>query len=149
MTTEQPNANPQQPGDPAGDRLAPRPLARPAVDPAQAATFGRPRGVDGAFDKLYRPGTNGQTAPGLNLAPPTPESLAEAFRRPPGAEGVVLERPREATGDVPDAEPPLWTGTRDPWRDPGAAAVLAGPAVPVEDEEKPAKRPPGALLSLP
>jgi S1-C subfamily serine protease len=144
MMTE-PNVNPEQPGAREADRLGPRPLARPAVDPAQAAVFGRPQGVDGAFDKLYSP----QKANGVNLAPPAPESLAEAFRRPPGADGVLLERPREATGDAPDAEPPLWTGTRDPWRDPGAAAVLAGPAMPAEDEEKPAKRPPGALLSLP
>ncbi|WP_206795606.1 S1C family serine protease [Amycolatopsis sp. MtRt-6] len=144
MMTE-PNVNPEQPGARDADRLGPRPLARPAVDPAQAAVFGRPQGVDGAFDKLYSP----QQANGVNLAPPAPESLAEAFRRPPGAEGVLLERPREATGDSPAAEPPLWTGTRDPWRDPGAAAVLAGPAMPAEDEEKPAQRPPGALLSLP
>ncbi len=153
MMTEQPNANPQQPGDPAGDRLAPRPLARPAVDPAQAATFGRPRGVDGAFDKLYQPGANGQATPGMNLAPPTPESLAEAFRRPPGAEGVVLERPHGSTGPEPSengAEGPLWTTTSDPWRDPSSGAVLAGPAVQAESEqEKGVKRPQGALLSLP
>ena len=150
MMTE-PNENPDQPGareDPA-DRLGPRPLDRPAVDPSQASVFGRPRGVEGAFDKLYTPGTNGHTAPGMNLAPPAPESLAEAFRRPPGAEGVVLERPHEATGEPEAPEPPLWTGTGDPWRDPAAGAVLAGPAVHAEDEPKPGARAPGALLSLP
>ncbi|MEU4672201.1 trypsin-like peptidase domain-containing protein [Amycolatopsis sp. NPDC023774] len=145
--TEQPNANSAQPPAAGDDRLGPRPLDRPAVDPAQEAVFGRPHGVDGAFDKLYTPATNGKG--NLDLAPPTPESLAEAFRRPPGAEGVVLERPREATGEQPAPEDPLWTDTRDPWRDPAAGAVLAGPAMPVEDEEKPRKRPSGALLSLP
>lgn len=144
MMTE-PNVNPEQPGARDADRLGPRPLARPAVDPGQAAVFGRPQGVDGAFDKLYNP----QQANGVKLTPPAPESLAEAFSRPPGAEGVLLERPREAVGDASQAEPPLWTGTGDPWRDPGAGAVLAGPAMPAEDEEKPARRPPGALLSLP
>jgi S1-C subfamily serine protease len=111
--------------------------------------FGRPSGVDGAFDKLYTPGTNGRTAPGMNLAPPAPESLAEAFRRPPGAEGVLLERPREAAGDQDAAESPLWTETSDPWRDPAAGAVLASPAVQIDDAEKPGRRTPGALLSLP
>ena len=150
MMTE-PNVNPDQPGagDDLADRLGPRPLDRPAVDPSQASVFGRPRGVEGAFDKLYTPGTNGQAVPGMSLAPPAPESLAEAFRRPPGAEGVVLERPQEATGELPASEPPLWTGTSDPWRDPAAGAILAGPAVQAEDEPKPGARPSGALLSLP
>jgi S1-C subfamily serine protease len=145
--TEQPDANPAQPGSAGDDRLGPRPLDRPAVDPAQTAVFGRPRGVDGAFDKLYTPSSNGSQ--NLSLAPPAPESLAEAFRRPPGAEGVLLERPREATGDAAAAEPPLWTDDKDPWRDPAAGAVLAGPAVSAEDEPKPGERPAGALLSLP
>ncbi|HEY3711205.1 MAG TPA: trypsin-like peptidase domain-containing protein [Amycolatopsis sp.] len=145
--TEQPDANPAQPGSAGDDRLGPRPLDRPAVDPAQSAVFGRPRGVDGAFDKLYTPSSNGSQ--NLSLAPPAPESLAEAFRRPPGSEGVLLERPREATGEAAAAEPPLWTDDKDPWRDPAAGAVLAGPAVPAEDEPKPGKRPAGALLSLP
>jgi S1-C subfamily serine protease len=145
--TEQPDANPAQPGSAGDDRLGPRPLDRPAVDPAQTAVFGRPSGVDGAFDKLYTPSSNGSQ--NLSLAPPAPESLAEAFRRPPGAEGVLLERPREATGDAAAAEPPLWTDDKDPWRDPAAGAVLAGPAVSAEDEPKPGERPAGALLSLP
>jgi S1-C subfamily serine protease len=145
--TEQPDANPAQPGSAGDDRLGPRPLDRPAVDPAQSAVFGRPRGVDGAFDKLYTPSSNGNQ--NLSLAPPAPESLAEAFRRPPGSEGVLLERPREATGEAAATEPPLWTDDKDPWRDPAAGAVLAGPAVSAEDEPKPGKRPAGALLSLP
>ncbi|MDT8909422.1 trypsin-like peptidase domain-containing protein [Amycolatopsis sp. PS_44_ISF1] len=145
--TEQPDANPAQPGSAGDDRLGPRPLDRPAVDPAQTAVFGRPHGVDGAFDQLYTPAANGRRD--LSLAPPAPESLAEAFRRPPGAEGVLLERPREATGDANAAEAPLWTDGADPWRDPAAGAVLAGPAVPAEDEPKPGQRPAGALLSLP
>ncbi|WP_344858910.1 S1C family serine protease [Amycolatopsis ultiminotia] len=148
--TDQSNANPAQSGAAGADRLAPRPLERPAVDPAQTAVFGRPRGVEGAFDKLYTPPPNGNGTSGLELAPPTPESLAEAFRRPPGAEDVVLQRPLEATGESPAAEEPLWTGRHDPWRDPASGAVLAGPAVPAEDAEADsADRPGGALLSVP
>ncbi|RJQ79658.1 S1C family serine protease [Amycolatopsis panacis] len=148
--TDQPNANPAQPGAVGADRLAPRPLERPAVDPAQTAVFGRPHGVEGAFDKLYTPQPNSNAGNGFDLAPPPPESLAEAFRRPPGAEDVLLQRPLEATGEAPEPEEPLWTDQRDPWRDPGSGAVLAGPAVTAEDSaEESGTRPGGALLSLP
>ncbi|MBB4686091.1 S1C family serine protease [Amycolatopsis jiangsuensis] len=149
--TDQPNANSAQPGAVGADRLEPRPLERPAVDPAQTAVFGRPRGVEGAFDKLYTPPPNGNGGGrGFELAPPPPESLAEAFRRPPGAEDVVLQRPLEATGEPPAPEEPLWTDQRDPWRDPAAGAVLAGPAVAGEESGSASEtRPSGALLSLP
>jgi len=152
MMTEQSNSNHEQQGAPAPDeRLAPRPLNRPPVDPAQAATFGRPRGVDGAFDKLYTPGTtNGQATNGMKLAPPPPESLAEAFSRPPGAEGVLLERPFDETGAAgKDAESPMWVSGSDPWRDPSAGAVLGVPAVEAEADEKPEPRSRSAMLSLP
>jgi S1-C subfamily serine protease len=152
MMTEQSNSNHEQQGAPAPDeRLAPRPLNRPPVDPAQAATFGRPRGVDGAFDTLYTPGTtNGQATNGMKLAPPPPESLAEAFSRPPGAEGVLLERPLDETGVAgKDADAPMWVSGSDPWRDPSAGAVLGGPAVQAEADEEPPPRSRSAMLSLP
>ncbi|OAP23801.1 hypothetical protein A4R44_05308 [Amycolatopsis sp. M39] len=149
MMTDQPNANSDQSGAVGTDRLGPRPLERPAVDQQQAAVFGRPHGVEGAFDKLYTPAPNGNGQK-LTLAPPTPESLAEAFSRPAGAEGVRLQRPLEASGETGAAEDPLWTDTSDPWRDPAAGAVLAGPAVvPEEDEAEKPKLPKGAQLSLP
>lgn len=130
--------------------MVPRPIDRPPVDPTQAATFGRPRGVEGAFDKLYAPGfANGDK---LIAKSPAPESLAEAFGRPPGAENVVLQRPADDNGQpaghVP--EPPLWSKTPDPWRDPRAAAVLGGPAVEAGNgEADETRRPRGAMLSLP
>ncbi|RZQ62674.1 S1C family serine protease [Amycolatopsis suaedae] len=143
-------SQPQRP-DPEG-RLAPRPLNRPPVDPAQASAFGRPHGVQGAFDTLRKPGTPAGQANGLSLAPPTPESLAEAFRRPPEAAGVVLQRPADDPGAPTSdtAEPPLWTETADPWRDPGAAAVLGSPAArpETEPEKKGEDRPRGRRLSL-
>jgi S1-C subfamily serine protease len=152
MMTEQSNSNHEQPGAPAPDeRLAPRPLDRPAVDPVQAATFGRPRGVDGAFDKLYTPDSANGRAPGeTKLAPPPPESLAEAFSRPPGAEGVLLERPRDENGSSPtNAEAPMWATSSDPWRDPSAGAVLGGPAVRTEPGKESEPRSRSAMLSLP
>ncbi|MTD55039.1 S1C family serine protease [Amycolatopsis pithecellobii] len=141
----QPN-NPAQSGEP---RLAPKPLDRPSVDPAQAATFGRPQGVEGAFDKLYTPRSdNGQ----IIAKPPAPESLAEAFGRPAGAEDVRLQRPGDDNGNRqgPEPESPLWSKTADPWRDPGAAAVLGSPALEPQSEESGDEDPPrGAMLSLP
>ena len=131
-------------------RLAPRPLDRPAVDPAQAATFGRPRGVEGAFDKLYAPGSrNGES---IIATPPAPESLAEAFGRPPGAENVQLQRPGDDNGrpERADPESPLWAKSADPWRDPGAPAMLGGPALSEDDEDSDDdEKPRGAMLSLP
>lgn len=143
----QPNNPAENSGEP---RLAPKPLDRPPVDPSQAATFGRPRGVDGAFDKLYTPGSSGGEL--IVAKPPAPESLAEAFGRPAGAEDVQLQRPGDDNGQGPgrSSEAPLWSKPADPWRDPGAAAVLGGPALEVEDDEKDDdERPRGAMLSLP
>ncbi|UJW33248.1 trypsin-like peptidase domain-containing protein [Saccharothrix sp. AJ9571] len=148
--------NPQQ--DPSGaprreDRLVPRPLERPPVDPAQASVFGRPRGVDGAFDRLYTPDARNGKAKQVTLAPPPPESLAEAFRRPPDTPGVVLQRPAGDQGGAgaTEAEAPLWSKPADPWRDPNAGALLGGPAVAPEEpaKEDPEERPRGAMLSLP
>jgi S1-C subfamily serine protease len=146
----QPNTPEDNSGAPQEPRLAPKPLDRPPVDPSQAATFGRPHGVDGAFDKLYAPGSrNGEK---VITKPPAPESLAEAFGRPPGAESVQLQRPSDDNGQPVGKDPdsPLWSKTADPWRDPGAAAVLGGPALEAEDEEEDGgERPRGAMLSLP
>jgi S1-C subfamily serine protease len=154
MMTQQPNGN-QQPSaaHEREERLEPRPLHRPPVDPAQAATFGRPRGVEGAFDRLYAPDSgHGRKPSGTSAAPP--ESLAEAFSRPEGAEGVVLQRPADDVGIGPmgHGEKPLWSAPGDPWRDPGAGAVLGRPAVRAEAEagdEEEQDRPRGAMLSLP
>ncbi|WP_199433944.1 trypsin-like peptidase domain-containing protein [Qaidamihabitans albus] len=150
-----PNSHQEEPGERDDDRIRPRAINRPSVDPAQAATFGRPRGVDGPFDRLHAPDTGNGTE--LRTAPPPPESLAEAFSRPPGADDVILQRPHDdphdnngdgsgaSTGD----DSPLWSSSSDPWRDPGAGAVLGGPAVHADDQEADAERTPGPLLSLP
>jgi S1-C subfamily serine protease len=152
MMTEQSNSNQEQPGAAVPDeRLAPRPLDRPSVDPVQAATFGRPRGVDGAFDKLYPPDSaNGRAPGGVKPAPQPAESLTEAFSRPAGAEGVLLQRPRAENGSsATSVEAPMWATSSDPWRDPSAGAVLGGPAVRTEPGEESEPRSRSAMLSLP
>ncbi|MDT5013915.1 MAG: hypothetical protein QOD39_75 [Mycobacterium sp.] len=109
------------------ERLEPRPLSRPPVDPASRRTFGRPDGVSGSFTGLDKIRDQGEYAP--KDQPPDPV-LAEAFGRP-YSDGASLQRHPADTGaleaerngqgaDEPD----------DPWRDPGAAAALGTPAMP-------------------
>lgn len=128
-------------------RLAPRPLARPPVDPASEAVFGRPDGVGGAFSP-----PSGQQAfasgNGAAVAAPPP-SLAQAFGRSPEEQDVILQRPpgeRSANGS---SEGALWSKPSDPWRDPGAGAMLGGPALTVESEDEDERdRPKGVMLTL-
>jgi S1-C subfamily serine protease len=152
---KQPHSDQEHPGA-RENRLGPRPLQRPAVDPAQSATFRRPQGVEGAFDTLHSPdspsGHDRESGNSFTLAPPPPESLAEAFRRPPGADDVVLQRPNDGNDTGPDPADPLWSAPADPWRDPGSGAMLGGPAVRSDSDADSAdarERPSGALLSLP
>jgi len=137
----------QQNPDPE-QRIGPRPLERPAVDPSSAAAFGRPAGVDGAFSPhaAARPPLGG-----LPSAPPTPDALASAFGRTPADTGVRLQRPPGADGGDAGDEGHLWSEDADPWRDPAAGAVIGPPAVPKDDDEPAAgsTRGTGALLSLP
>ncbi|GAA1333711.1 trypsin-like peptidase domain-containing protein [Catellatospora bangladeshensis] len=137
--------------DGAHRRLAPRPLDRPGVDPAQAAVFGRPWGVPGAFS-ADRP-AGGNANGGVRLSPPPPEALSTAFGRPQGTSELLQRPPGDGPHGEPEAEPPLWEGRAagDPWRDPGASAVIGPPAV----TEEPAKDGaatapgPGPQLSVP
>ena len=109
------------PADPATDgrpRLAPRPLWRPAVDPSQAAAFGRPAGVASSFSALpprARPS-------GIAATEVLPEMLVDAFGRPPG-DGPSLGRPPAAPEILTEPD------VADPWRDPRAPAQLGEPAL--------------------
>jgi S1-C subfamily serine protease len=124
-------------------RLGPRPLARPAVDPGIAATFGRPDGVAGAFepDRAAQPFT-------VPKAAAAPAALAAAFRRP-GEGAESLQRPPARPG-VDDGAPPFWDGAAeaDPWRDPDAGVTLGAPVPEPAAATAGAPRPPGARLSL-
>jgi S1-C subfamily serine protease len=107
------------------DRLAPRPVSRPQVDPASQRAFGRPDGVNGSFVGLDGYRDQGDYTP--KDAAPDPV-LAEAFGRP-YAGGDSLQR-HPADAGAMDAERAKDTGVQaDPWRDPGAAAALGTPAL--------------------
>ncbi|MDT7762292.1 MAG: hypothetical protein QOC63_1712, partial [Mycobacterium sp.] len=109
------------------ERLEPRPVSRPPVDPAASRAFGRPDGVDGSFVGLDRYRDQGEYTP-KDQAPDA--VLAEAFGRPHTAGDSLQRHPADAGAldaerygegaDAPD----------DPWRDPGAAAALGTPALP-------------------
>ncbi|MDQ3406217.1 MAG: trypsin-like peptidase domain-containing protein, partial [Actinomycetota bacterium] len=129
-------------------RVGPRPLDRPSVDPSAAAVFGRPVGVDGAFSPKSTPSS---PLNDLKSTPPAPEALANAFGRPASQSDVVLQRPPGAVGAA-DRENPLWAGDiQDPWRDPAAGAIIGPPALERTPDEAPKqlKSGDGALLSLP
>ena len=108
------------------ERLEPRPVSRPPVDPASRRAFGRPDGVSGSFLGLDRYRDQGEYTP--KDQPPDPV-LAEAFGRP-YADGDSLQRhpadagALEAERDGQGAEEP-----DDPWRNPGAPVALGTPAL--------------------
>ncbi|TCO58605.1 S1-C subfamily serine protease [Actinocrispum wychmicini] len=118
------------------------------MDPSQAAVFGRPGGVDGAFARVSQNGHHAQ----LRSAPPPADALVEAFSRPPELGEVLLQRPPSDMPDGPAGERALWSRDGDPWRDPGAGAMIGPPAVgrpDPEDEKQPQARGTGQLLSVP
>ncbi|MBB4674000.1 S1C family serine protease [Crossiella cryophila] len=150
MSEQQPSTG--QPGAGERPRLEPRPLHRPAVDPAQSAVFSRPTGVDSAFDP-HRPETPGN---GIRLSAPPPEALSKAFGRPANSPELLQRPPGEQPVDPrPEPEPVLWSANGQPegpaWRDPAAGAVLgppAGAASAAPSTPRPALTGPGARLSL-
>lgn len=150
-----PEPNPPLPGadDVGRDRIGPRPLDRPSVDPSSAAVFGRPTGVDGAFATPPGGLRSAKSAFGdMKVAPPPPEALTAAFGRPYGSRDV-LQRPPAPSTETDDSDSALWTSNDgvDPWRDPAAGAVIGPPAVgkDADVDGRSVRRPAGALLSLP
>ena len=121
--------SPNQDNSGSSPRLAPRPVSRPAVDPAATRAFGRPSGVEGSFvaEDLRPAKFRGE----VEFQPkdhPADPVLGEAFGRPPGSSGDSLQRhPADAgalnAGQDESEEPD------DPWRDPAAAAGLGTPAL--------------------
>ncbi|WP_084037489.1 S1C family serine protease [Haloechinothrix halophila] len=130
---------PARPGDGKGEQGASREAQQPAVD-AAAAVFGRPPGVEGAFDTRQRD-DSAAAQPSRPAQPPA--SLVEAFSRDTADAGVVLQRP--PGGDIPDGASgngadPLWSSATDPWRNPGSGAVLGTPAL-AQDADEPEEQP--------
>ena len=116
--------NPDQSG--GSHRLAPRPVSRPPVDPAERRTFGRPEGADGSFVGADRLRDQGEYTP--TDQPPDPV-LAEAFGRPYLGGDSLQRHPTDAGAmDLERQQGP--EEPADPWRDPTAAAALGTPALP-------------------
>jgi serine protease Do len=131
-------------------RLGPRPLDRPAVDPAQRAVFGRPAGLEGAFASRHAGPSRTGSADGLPLAVPPPESLARAFGRPTGSPTLLQRPPGQPVPAATEPKPAFWTADaeRDPWRDPRAHALLGPPAAAETQDTTPIARAEGPLLSM-
>jgi S1-C subfamily serine protease len=116
-------------GQDGGNRLAPRPVSRPPVDPASTQAFGRPQGLRGSFvAERVRPQKFREQTDFRPHDQPADPVLGEAFGRPfPGADSLqrhpidanALAAEKNGADDVDE----------DPWRDPGAAAALGTPAV--------------------
>ncbi|MDT5348698.1 MAG: hypothetical protein QOH91_1985, partial [Mycobacterium sp.] len=126
MTSDQGNNS----GQDGGNRLAPRPVSRPPVDPASRQAFGRPHGLRGSFvaervrPQKYR--DQSEYRPHDQSADPV---LEEAFSRPfPGADSLQ-RHPIDAGALAAEKDGADQDEGDDPWRDPGAAAALGTPAV--------------------
>ena len=112
---------------PAGNqRLAPRAISRPPVDPAQTRAFGRPDGVDGSFLGLDDYRDQGDYAPKDQAADPV---LAEAFGRPYPAGDSLQRHPADAGALAAERDGDAGDEAEDPWRDPAAPAALGTPAL--------------------
>ena len=110
------------------NRLAPRPVSRPPVDPQATRAFGRPRGVEGSFvAEELRPASfrdSDEFTPGKKAPDPV---LEEAFGRPATGGESLQRHPTDAgalDGRAPGPEQP-----DDPWRDPAAGVALGTPAL--------------------
>lgn len=107
------------------ERLQPRPVSRPPVDPAAQRAFGRPDGVEGSFVGLDKYRDQGDFTP--TNQPPDPV-LAEAFGKPyPG--GDSLQRHPADAGALEAENDQDADMAADPWRDPSAPVALGAPAV--------------------
>ena len=108
-------------------RVAPRPVSRPSVDPSTTRAFGRPAGVNGSFVGVDGKRDQGDFTP--TDQPPDPV-LEQAFGRPNGAGDTLQRHPADIGALDAERERQQPEEPDDPWRDPGAAAVLGTPAMP-------------------
>lgn len=126
--------NPESPGQGADEpRLEPRPVRRPAVDPASKAVFSRPAGISGSFTE----GTGIESEFNPVVAPPDPV-FAEAFGRPPGVDGNLQRGPQDQSGGAGDQSD---RSPADPWRDPDSVASLVPAQAEPGAEDRPAAHP--------
>jgi S1-C subfamily serine protease len=120
------------------ERLEPRPVSRPPVDPASRRAFGRPNGVDGSFVGLDRYREQGEFTP--TDQPPDPV-LAEAFGRPYSGGDTLQRHPADTGALAAERDGQFADEADDPWRDPGAGAALGTPAL-----AKPAPTAPNVVM---
>jgi len=135
-TQDGPGTRPEPP------RLTPRPLERPAVDAEAAALFGRPHGVNGAFEappngvhksaerRSQAGATNGVVRPAaqpqaaLATAYGRPDTDADPLQRPPGTAPTGTSSP--CTPSTPRTSAYPRTGHRrasaSPWQVTSSAA---------------------------
>jgi S1-C subfamily serine protease len=113
-----------------GNRLAPRPISRPPVDPASRQAFSRPDGLQGSFvAERVRPPKYRDQADFRPHEQPADPVLQEAFSKPAGSVDTLQRHPIDsgalsAEKDGGGPEEPA-----DPWRDPAAGAALGTPAL--------------------
>ncbi len=105
----------------SANRLAPRPISRPPVDPASRREFGRPAGLRGSFvaervrPKKYR--EQSEFRPSEQPADPV---LQEAFSRPDGSPETLQRHPVDSGALAAEKDGVEPDHADDPWRDPGA-----------------------------
>ena len=111
-----------------GNRLAPRPVSKPPVDPQASRTFGRPNGVRGSFiAEALRPARFRRADEFSPADKPADPVMAEAFGRPhPGADSLQ-RHPADSGALAAGAGQP--EAPADPWRDPSTGAALGTPAL--------------------
>ena len=114
----------------SGNRLAPRPVSRPPVDPASRREFGRPDGLRGSFvAERVRPQKYREQGDFRPSARPSDPVLQDAFRRPDGSPETLQRHPVDADALAAEKDGVEPDELDDPWRDPGAPAALGTPAV--------------------
>jgi S1-C subfamily serine protease len=112
--------------DQSATRLGPRPVERPAVDPAATKAFGRPDGFSGSFVETDQHLAEREYSPTDQTPDP---AIADAFgRRDPGD---TLQRPPSDAAPVEaDDDPDAPEAPGNTWRDASAAPSLGTPAMP-------------------
>ncbi len=126
---QRPSRDPAAVGVNQAPRLGPRVNQHPPIPEQTTTVFGRPDGVDGAFD----PRESARSNPHRPVVANPDPVLREAFARPEGADTLGRD-PDSRFGEKDETPTPP-----DPWRDPNAAAALSAPAV-----ETPVPPPPSA-----
>jgi S1-C subfamily serine protease len=113
-----------------GNRLAPRPISRPPVDPASRQAFSRPDGLQGSFvAERVRPPKYRDQADFRPHDQPADPVLQEAFSKPVGSVDTLQRHPIDTGALAAEKDGGGPEEPADPWRDPAAGAALGTPAL--------------------